>query len=280
MSLDLSCRLLAAGAAASAVLVTGGTALAAPAAGFSGFQNIDHTTGQFSDPQFNQALGINDKHVIAGYAGDLGTDNKPNKGWVVTPPYAQGNFKNENVPNSAQTQVVGINNRGQTVGFWVDAHGHNFGFLKRGSLFTTVPGTAQLLGVNNAGAAVGFATQGGNSKPVKCTFTASSVPVCARIVLPGHPANATATGINDAGDIAGFITNAAGRDSGFVLAVGGTFWQPTRLGDNKGTMVFGISNADTVVGSFTAGPATHGFVAQASPGGTRPSMIPTASATR
>lgn len=252
---------VAAGAGLALTAVTG--ASASPAA-YTGFQNIDHSTGKFSDPQFNQALGINDHHVIVGYAGDPATDHKPNKGWLVTPPYAQQNFKNENVPNSAQTQVVGINNAGQTDGFWVDRAGHNFGFLKRGNLYTTLSNVTQLLGLNNKGAAVGFATSAnGNSRPVKCTYTATSLPTCATVRLPGNPPNATATGINDKGDIAGFITNAAGHSSGFVLAAGGAFWQPTGLGDNKGTMIFGINNADTVVGSYTAGTAMHGFVAQA-----------------
>lgn len=228
------------------------------------FTNIDHTTPPLGDPMFNQALGINDKHVVVGYAGDPGTDNKPNKGWVAVAPYAQSNFRNENVPGSQQTQVVGINNARQTVGFWVDRKGDNFGFLKRGSLFTTLPGITQLLGLNNKGVAVGFATaKNGNARPMKCTYSGSSLPKCSLIALPGNPPNATATGVNDKGDIAGFIVRRNGRSMGFVLAANGTFWQPTRLGDNKGTMIFGINNADVVVGSYTAGAATHGFSASA-----------------
>jgi hypothetical protein len=181
----------------------------------------------------------------------------------VTPPYAQERFKNENVPGSAQTQVVGINNKGQTVGFWVDKKGDNFGFLKRGNLYTTVPGVTQLLGLNDTGEAVGFSTgANGKARPVKCTFTAAGKPSCSTVALPGNPANATATGVNDNGDISGFITKGA-RNSGFVLAADGTFWQPTHLGDNKNIMIFGINNTDVVVGSYSAGAATHGFTATA-----------------
>lgn len=262
-------RKLAAGTAVVATVAAVGllnpTAHAAgvPSVSYTGFRNIDHKTGTHSDPMFNQALGINDSGVIAGYAGDPGTDGKPNKGWVVHSPYRQSDFMNENVPQSAQTQVIGINNSGVTVGFWVDSAGDNFGFVKRGSLYSTPTGVTQLLGVNNNGQAVGFKMVGNNAQPVECTFTATSTPTCSAIALPGNPANAQATSINDNGDIAGFITSKSGRSNGYVLAANGTFWQPGRIGNGMGTQIFGINNADTVVGTFTSSTGTHGFVGTA-----------------
>src|SRR5215472_3010946 len=43
------------------------------------------------DLTFNQLLGINNNGVIAGYFGS-GDAGKPNKGYVLRPPFAQGNF--------------------------------------------------------------------------------------------------------------------------------------------------------------------------------------------
>jgi hypothetical protein len=83
-----------------------------------------------ADPTFNHLLGINDRGVIAGYFGS-GTPATahPNKGYVPDPPYGQGDYVNENVPGSVQTQVTGLNDRGQLVGFYLDRNGNIDGML-------------------------------------------------------------------------------------------------------------------------------------------------------
>jgi len=62
----------------------------------------------FPGDTFTQLLGINDFEVIAGYHGA-----NINKGFVFAFP---NTFTPENFPNSAQTQVIGINNRGLPTG--------------------------------------------------------------------------------------------------------------------------------------------------------------------
>jgi hypothetical protein len=42
-------------------------------------------------------------------------------GALLRQPYGQANYTNENFPNSTQTQVTGLNNQGDTSGFWVQA---------------------------------------------------------------------------------------------------------------------------------------------------------------
>src|SRR5229473_2305486 len=70
------------------------------------------------------------------------------------------NFTPENFPGSAQTQVIGINNRGFTDGFYIDTAGTTHGFLDVNGTFTTVdfpPFTFnQLLGLNNFDQAAGY----------------------------------------------------------------------------------------------------------------------------
>src|SRR5260370_9926865 len=108
----------------------------------------------FPGDTFTQLLGINDFEVIAGYHGA-----NVNKGFVFTFP---NNFTPENFPNSAQTQVIGINNRGffspfafafDTDRFYIDMAGTTHIFLDINGPFTTLhfPGTTfhQLLGLNN-----------------------------------------------------------------------------------------------------------------------------------
>ncbi|MGH2894308.1 MAG: hypothetical protein ACRDPM_13750 [Solirubrobacteraceae bacterium] len=114
--------------AASALAVAGVAEVAGPASAATmqppdaSANFVFHTVNNNHDSTFNQLLGINNSGTIAGYFGS-GEKGHPNRGYVVRPPYGQGNFTNENFPGAAQTQVVGINNSGDTVGFWVDATG-------------------------------------------------------------------------------------------------------------------------------------------------------------
>ena len=257
MSISLPRLALRAGAgslAAAAVLAAAGTASAA-----SNF----HTLNDQADPTFNQLLGINDHGVIAGYFGS-GEPGHPNKGYVIQPPYAQGNYNNENFPGSAQTQVTAINNKNTTVGFWVDGAGHSFGFIDQNGQFTNVPKATQLLGINNKGMAVGFSTdKHGHTHAVKYSLKSHQL---SQLELMGKPADSAATGINDGGDIAGFLS-VGGATDGFLTMHG--VMKTYTYGDGTNTQVLGVNNADQVVGFFVNGAATHGFVTNAKNGQTQ-----------
>lgn len=240
----------------AAGLAVGATASAAPAASTYKFQ----TLGDHKDTTFNQLLSINDQGRIGGYFG-VGSTAHPNKGYVIQPPYAQGNFTNENFPGSVQTQVTAINDSNTTGGFYADAAGDNFGFILKHGVWTVVidPHTTgnvnQVLGVNNNGLAVGFYTDSkGNSHGFefnfhKDTFSSVNVPGATQV---------TATGVNFHGDITGFYVNKAGDTDGFLLRDGHvtTFSGP----GSTNTMPLGINNSDKIVGSYAVGNATHGFV--------------------
>jgi hypothetical protein len=107
----------------------------------------------FPGDTFTQLLGINDFDVIAGYHGA-----NVNKGFVFTFP---NTFTPENFPNSAQTQVIGINNRG-----FIFDDGH----------FQSVDdpngvGTTLINGINNRGQVVGFFVDGaGNTDGFVASF--------------------------------------------------------------------------------------------------------------
>ncbi len=145
----------------------------------------------------------------------------PNKGYLLGPPYAPASYVNENFPGSAQTQVTGLNDLGDSTGFWVTAGGTNHGFVEWNGVFASynnpntphVKGSVnQLLGINNAGVAAGFYNDArGNSHAYKLNqatgkFTAIHVPGVSTV----------ATGINKAGDVVGFATDASGTTSGWL----------------------------------------------------------------
>jgi len=210
----------------------------------------------FPDDTFTQLLGINDFEVIAGYHGA-----NINKGFVFTFP---NNFTPENFPNSAQTQVIGINNEGHTDGFYIDNAGITHGFLDINGTFTTVdfpPFTFnQLLGLNNFDQAAGYyavpPTPAGIDTPY---IFDNNGGVFLRIRIAQATGGAQATGINDNQSISGFFIDSAGVNHGFLLAKG-TFFTLDFPGATS-TQAFGLNNEDDVVGAYVdAQGLTHGFI--------------------
>jgi hypothetical protein len=257
---------------ATAVLAAG--ALAGPAAaavstppdasGGYAFKTLNN----HADLTFNQLLGINDSNLITGYFGSGMTVNgklHPNKGYTLS----SSHFRSENFPKSVQTQVVGLNNNGTTVGFWVNGGGANYGFYNRNHQFHTVrfptnnnarTPVDQLLGVNDHDMAVGFYTDSkGNNHGFTYNIDKNRYH---EVRVPGDT-NVTAAGINNLGDIAGIGTNGAGTTEGFLLRSDGKVIHLQYPGASS-TQAFGVNNGDEVVGDYTVGSGnnaqTHGFV--------------------
>ncbi|HEV3294857.1 MAG TPA: CHRD domain-containing protein [Streptosporangiaceae bacterium] len=226
-------------------------------AGYS-FTTLDNQ----ADPTFNQLLGINNNDVISGYFGS-GDPGHPNQGYLLSPPYGQPNYTSENFPGSAQTQVTALNNLGDTAGFWVNGKNTNRGFVEWNGAFTSytdpeTPHTAgsvnQILGINDAGTAVGFYNDAsGNAHAYKLNqatgqFTAIKVPA----------KSATATGINNNGDIVGF---AGPTGSAFTWLLHAGHLTTLQFPGGSNTQAFGVNFRDQIVGSYTDGSGTsHGFV--------------------
>ena len=235
-------------------------------------RNNDH------DVTFNQLLGINNEGMIVGYFGS-GAHGHPNKGDRLHAPYHQGDYANENFPGSRQTQVVGLNDVGVTVGFWstqnkVSQVDNNFGFYAKHGHYHEVnfpasgvsdPPVDQLLGVNNSDVAVGFYTNAqGASRGYKYNIKTSRF---SRVLLPGlHNLSAsvslTATAINSAGSVAGFYSVSGGTTFGFLKTASG---HTTKLAFPGASMTqpFGVNDLSEVVGAYTLGTGssavTHGF---------------------
>jgi hypothetical protein len=262
-----------AGALAAAVAGSGalalftGVAQAAPATSAAAHQAAAAytftTLNDQADPAFNQLLGINVHNVIAGYFGS-GAPGHPNKGYQLSPPYAQGSYVNENFPGSAQTQVTALDDKGNTAGFWVTAGGTSHGFVAWNGVFAsyTNPATPkvkgsvnQLLGINNAGTAVGFYNdKNGHSHAYKLnqatgTFTAIHIPGTSTV----------ATGINNTGNIVGFATDTAGNTTSWLKT--GTSTIAYQFPGGSDTQAFGINAKNQIAGSYLDGSGVlHGFV--------------------
>lgn len=225
-----------------------------------------------NDPTFNQLLGINNNGQIAGYFGS-GAAGHPNKGYTLSLG-GFSSFTNENFPGAIQTQVIGINDTGTSVGFYSTQNtksmsNNNFGFYDWHGQFHSVsfptrnmanPPVNQLLGVNNSGIAVGF-YMGAKGQAHSYAYSIRS-GWFHRIHIRGS-VSTTASGINNRGWITGFYTGRGGVDRGFLLS---PFGQVTRLSvpGSSATMAFGVNDSGEVAGTYMVGSGNNaksfGFV--------------------
>jgi hypothetical protein len=226
------------------------------AAGWS-FSKLNNS----NDPTFNQLLGINNRGQIAGYFGS-GAKGHPNKGYVLNL-NAPASYLNENFPGSKQTQVIGINDRGVTVGFWSGQNkksqtNNNFGFYSMNGQFHRVtfptrnmskPPVNQLLGVNDRDIAVGF-YMGAQGQAHSYEFSILG-GWFRRIRIPGAMST-TASGINNRGAVAGFYTGRGGVTRGFLRGAHGHLIRLTFPGASS-TMAFGVNDFGEVVGTYMTG---------------------------
>jgi hypothetical protein len=273
VALVAAAPVLGAGAVAS-------PALAAPQGGASKYRFT--TLDNQADPTFDQLLGINQHGVIAGYFGS-GAAGHPNKGYLLTAPYGQGNYRNENWPGSTQTQVTGLNDHGVTVGFWSTMNNPGVngaapvndnrafvsydGYFIDGDFPTDSPASPpadQLLGVNDHDIAVGFYNDAaGSTHAYSFDIRRNQF----NEITPSGISNPTAAGINNRGDVAGFGTDATSDSSngpvvGFLLRHGGHVTVLNVPGSSM-TQALGINDNDEVVGVYQVGTGDnavmHGF---------------------
>ncbi len=259
-------------ALATALAVVGTGALATSAIAGSG--SAPNASSRYSflkldnpaDKTFNQLLGINKAGTIAGYYGS-GTRGHPNKGYTLPNDGRGRHYQSENFPHSVQTQVVGLNNTGITVGFYstkMGLKGPDFGFYAKHGAFHRAdfptkhpakPAIDQLLGVNDAGLAVGFYnTKNGNTHAYSYDIKTHRY---AHITVRGLR-NVTAAAINNNGDVAGFGTQ-SGKVVGFLRLNHGTVFTLKAPGASM-TQAFGVNDGDVVVGAYTVGAKSFGFI--------------------
>jgi hypothetical protein len=205
------------------------------------------------DPAFDKLLGINNASTIAGYFGD-GTV-VPNNGFTLVLP---NNFTPENFPGSAQTQVIGINNLGNTDGFYIDAAGVTHGFTDTGGTFMTVDDPTsvltKLLGLNASGEAAGY---GQNAAGTQFPFTVQGNTFTGLDSLLPTNTSAQATDVNNAGAVSGFYVDATGTH-GFLLQ--GTTATTLNFPGATLTQALGVNNNGEVVGVYSAAGFMHGFI--------------------
>jgi hypothetical protein len=184
-----------------------------------------------SAPANTQAFGINDTGEIVGAYGDAtGTHGFVDNG---------GTFTTIDDPSSAvnRTWAYGINDAGEIVGVYQDGGGSFHGFLDVGGTFTNIddPLTSGAgdwaYGINSAGDIVGAYEDASGLIDAYLEIGG----VYTTLDEPFSSLTTVATGINDAGQITGYLgASAAGGLQSFLATPASATPEPSTLG-----MMFG-----------------------------------------
>jgi hypothetical protein len=262
----LACSLAAPGLAGAAA--TGRTPGVIVRPAFASFKHVI-TIDDDHGATYNILTGINREYRIAGFYGIGNDPGHPSKGYVVKPPYVQRDYKPENYPGSAQTQVLGISNNGYLVGgfSYTDRRRGNlwYAFWAHGGRFHKVvyPGhrrdSAELTGINDHGFATGaYIDAAGHYHPFRYDISnhSFSVPVAGA-------ASITASNINDKGTIVGFFRSIHGPWLSYVTSNGHLFRFAVPVAGAKRTEAQGINDHGTVVGEYTRSGRIYGFIRSA-----------------
>jgi uncharacterized membrane protein len=202
---------------------------------------------------------INSKGQIVGRF----TDSAGTHGYVLS----GGSFTTIDVPGatvSFGTFASGINDADQIVGDFFVATGQQHGFLDSGGNFTTidVPGvmhSTAALDINNASRIVGYYDMKHGFLDSGGSFTTIEVPG-AQSTFP--------FGINGTGQIVGWFgdtglgqqcTDRNKKPTHGFLESGGIFTTIDVPGATQ-TCAYGINDLGQIVGSFSDGTGTHGFL--------------------
>jgi hypothetical protein len=200
--------------------------------------------------------GINNASAAAGWC--TSTKTGVYTGFV----YAKGKFTAINFPKSTATQAIGINDKGDVVGLYLDSAGAQHGFLKKGSKYTSIDVTGdnstEAWGINNSGQIAVFAisSAGGYESFVYNGKTFK------KVADPNAGSNGTIIRIvNNKGDVAGAYFDASGFEVGF-LRHGGKYYDVKDPKANNNTRPDGLNNSLEIVGRYTPADGSNvGFKA-------------------
>jgi hypothetical protein len=181
------------------------------------FGFIDATDPQTAGlPQADQALGINNNNVAAGFYVD---GNGVTHGYTYD--LAKSTYTLIKISGATAVAATGINDSDEICGFYTTKKGGTVGFVRNasGGVVThfRVPGstTTQLLGLNNAGAAVGFYVDTNNV--THGLYYIPATGVWTQVDDPNGVGGTVVNGINNKGQLVGFYTDAAGNVHGMLV---------------------------------------------------------------
>jgi hypothetical protein len=178
--------------------------------------NNSFKTVDFPETPFNQLLGRNNLAQAAGYYSQTANGSGPFVPYIYD--INGGVFEVISIPGAVSAQATDINARQQVTGFFIDSNNVNHGWWLNGGTLLQLdyPGSTftQATGENNFGLVVGTyqdsagASHGFVYHVATATYTSVDDPHGVGVTL--------VNGVNDKGQLAGFIMPSSSTASGFV----------------------------------------------------------------
>jgi hypothetical protein len=214
---------------------------------------VDHkdcvTSGGFSAGAI-AFYGVNKTGAAAGWC--TSTKTGLYQGFV----YSGGKFTAVNFPKSKGTQAIGINDKGDVVGLYLDSSSVQHGYVKRGTKYTSIDVTGdtstEAWGINNSGQITVFALSSVGSYE---SFLYNG-KTFKKVSDPNATTGTIARIVNNKGDVAGAYFNSSGT-IGFLLH-GGKYYDVQDPNATTNTRPDGLNDSLEIVGRYT--PATGGNV--------------------
>jgi hypothetical protein len=209
--------------------------------------SVDHkdctTSGGFTSGAI-AFYGINTAGDAAGWC--TSTKTALYEGFV----YSAGKFTPINFPKSNGTQALGINDKGDVVGLYLDSTNVQHGFVKKGAKYTTIDvsgGTSsEAWGINNSGQIAVFAI--GSSGYESFIYNGKTFKP---ISDPNAGTSGTiARDVNNKGDVAGAYFDSTGSEVGFLLHAG-KYYDVKDPKANNNTRPDGVNDKLVIVGRYT-----------------------------
>jgi hypothetical protein len=166
--------------------------------------------------QADQALGINNSGVVAGFYEDVNGNAHP-----FTYTMSTGAYATFTIGSASSSFATGLNDNGQVCGFFVgSSNGKNTAFIHQAGVLEkfNVPGASltQFFGINNAGIAVGVFTKDGATHGLYYT---ASTGAWLQVDDPEAAQGTFLNGINNKGEIVGFYVDSSGNTHGMIVTV-------------------------------------------------------------
>ncbi len=182
------------------------------------FHSVNFPTTRNASPPVNQLLGVNNGDVAVGFYTDA---NGNDHGYRYN--IARHRFRSVTIRGASSLTAAAINNMGDVAGFFTGSGGVTKAFLMRPGGHTTrlaYPGATmtQAFGVNDAREVVGVYQTGTGDNAKMHGFTWTSRHGFKTVDDPHGRGATTINGVNNAGDLVGFYTDAAGNTHGLLLA--------------------------------------------------------------
>ena len=194
--------------------------------------------------------GINKTGAAAGWCTSTKT------GLYQAFVYSGGKFTAVNFPKSKGTQAIGINDKGDVVGLYLDSSSVQHGYVKKGTKYTSIDVTGdtstEAWGINNSGQITVFAL---SSTGIYESFLYNG-KTFKKVSDPNATTGTIARIVNNKGDVAGAYFNSSGT-IGFLLH-GGKYYDVQDPNATTNTRPDGLNDSLEIVGRYT--PATGGNV--------------------